>query len=208
MLPRPEPGPSEPLDALNRAQTNPPDALNQSHAIMWGLAGPRTRGRCEPADDSDPLTTAINQPCGRGLEAVLTLSLWHLRQRGSLPADLPAQLNACLVADDPRAMHHRAVLTRWRPILEDHISDWYGAHRDELFRDAEYGRATLDLTLQWSRPTSSFDTTFRAELSTAAKQGSSDAVTWSLIACLNDEAGYEAPGSCARSSATTRHSQR
>ncbi len=171
--------------------------LDPMFETVWGwatdVANTAPEDSIDSSNDDDPLTTAINRPWGKGLEAQLALALWHLRHRDTLPADLPSQLTRCLDPDDSRAMHYRAILARWRPILEDHISDWYETHRDALFRDERVGPATLELTLHWSRPTQDFVATFRDELISTAHAGNRDAITWALIACLNEEDGYDVP---------------
>ena len=141
-------------------------------------------------DGHDALTRAINNPRGRGLQAVLALIGWELRNNGVIRPDFAQVLYDVVRIPGRIGMEYRAILAGRRVFLEAVAPAWLEKNATTLFGDDELGRETFDLTLKYARPTRWFYGRFRDELFTAARRRADHAVTWLLIGALHQEEGY------------------
>ncbi|MFI0771912.1 hypothetical protein ACH4TQ_44605 [Streptomyces sp. NPDC021218] len=181
---------------LAAALANRDSQLAEHLGIVWTWALDLIDISPEPTDSGssfdgfDALTRAINNPRGRGLQAVLALAGWELRNTGMVRADCAQVLNAVLSIPGKIGMEYRAVLAERRVFLESVAPAWFEDNASMLFSDDELGRETFDLTLKYARPTRLFYSRFRDELFAAARRTADHAVAWLLVGMLNEEDGY------------------
>jgi hypothetical protein len=154
-------------------------------------------GRTPDTDDSDSsfdgddaLHRAINNRRGRGLQAMLALAGWELRNNGAIRADFAQVLDDVVRIPGRIGMEYRAILAERRVFLEAVAPAWLETNATTLFSDDETGRETFDLTLKYSRPTRWFYSHFRNDLFAAARRKADHAVAWLLVGALNQEDGY------------------
>jgi hypothetical protein len=87
-------------------------------------------------------------------------------------------------------MEFRAILATRRPLLESLVPEWLDDRAEALFRDADLGPATFDLTLKWARPTPWLYDRFRHDMFASATRNAEHALSHLLIATLHEIAGY------------------
>jgi hypothetical protein len=143
-----------------------------------------------PSDTLDALNRAINNPRGRGLEAVLALAGWELRNNEAIRADFLTVLDDIVHIPGRIGMDYRAILAERRVFLEAVAPAWLEENKTRLFSDDKPGRETFDLTLKYARPTRWFYSRFRDDLFAAAQRRARRAVAWLLIGALEEEDGY------------------
>ncbi|MEO9236814.1 MAG: hypothetical protein ABI418_01855, partial [Jatrophihabitantaceae bacterium] len=168
---------------------------NLDDAWAWAL-GPTTDVPVDddlndPLGEGDALNSAINRPWGRALEAVLALAAWEFRNLGTIRPAFEETLDRLISVPGSVGIEYRAILASKRPLLEGIARSWLDSRAGVvLFSSDAIGRATFDLTLKWSRPTSWFLGKFRTELVAAARRGAAHATAWMLVGALQDEPGY------------------
>lgn len=141
-------------------------------------------------DGQDALFRAINNSRGRGLQAVLALAGWELRNAGTIRPDFTQVLDDVARVSGRIGMEYRAILAERRVFLEAVAPTWLEGNDTTLFSDDESGRETFDLTLKYARPTRWFYSHFCDELFAAARRRADHAVAWLLVGALNEEDGY------------------
>jgi hypothetical protein len=160
----------------------------------WTLAlidrTPDTDNTDRTFDGDDALTRAINNPRGRGLQAMLPLAGWELRNNATIRPDFVQVLDDVVQMPGRIGMEYRAILARRRAFLEAVAPTWLDTNATTLFSDDEIGRETFDLTLKYAQPTQWFYRHFHDELFTAARRRADHAVGWLLVGALNREDGY------------------
>jgi hypothetical protein len=144
----------------------------------------------DPLGEGDALNSAVNRPWGRALEGVLALAAWEFRNLGKIRPAFEETLDRLVSVPGSVGMEYRAILASKRPLLEGIARSWLDSHAGLLFSSDAVGRATFDLTLKWSRPTSWFLGKFRTELVAAARRGAAHATAWMLVGASQDEPGY------------------
>ncbi|WP_228688157.1 hypothetical protein [Amycolatopsis keratiniphila] len=141
----------------------------------------------------DALFRAINGHRGRGLQAILSLAGWEYRNGGVIRPQFVELLDELIQIPGPVGMEYRAVLAQNRRFLEAITKDWLVRRVDALFRDAELGIETFELTLKYAQPTPWLYANLRDELIAAARQNADNAVDTLLVGMLRHETGYEIP---------------
>lgn len=141
-------------------------------------------------DKLDALNRAINNPRGRGLQAILALAGWELRNNETIRADFSTVLNDVVRIPGRIGMDYRAILAARRVFLEAVAPAWLEENTRRLFSDDEPGSESFDLTLKYARPTRWFYSHFRDDLFVAARRRAEHAVAWLLVGALNGEDGY------------------
>jgi hypothetical protein len=174
------------------ADHDAPLAEHLDTAWPWALAALDSPSDTSAEPRNDPLSQAINNPRGRGLQAVLSLAGWEHRHLPVIRPQFLAALDRVLDARGQDGMDCRAILARQRPRLELIAQDWLDRRIDTIFRDEELGSATVDLMLQYSpRITPWLLRNLRDDIIAAALRGAEHAVATLLVGTLDGEPGYE-----------------
>jgi len=171
-------------------------ALSADFADLWAfaaaltLAHPEEHSFSDPLGEDDALNSAIGQPWGKGLYALLALAAWQYRTDKQIPPGLPDLLDAVVAIPDAVGLELRAIIAERRPLLETYVHEWLEQHATTLFGDDTSGQATFDITVKWARPTSWFLNRYRDRLAKAARRGSDRAVHYLLIGAFWQKNGY------------------
>lgn len=163
-------------------------------AWQWAVElirrAPRDQG--PPDTELDPLNRAINTPWGRGLDALLALARWEARNLGTVRTEFTQVLDEIMEISGATGLRLRAILALRRLAMEAIAPEWLEANADSLFRVGELAQETFELTIKWSRPTSSFVARYRRELLDAVRRGAEHAAAWLVLAVLHEEPDYDA----------------
>ena len=174
-------------------------ATKQAWAIVIEAA--RDRGSLSSSnEESDPLTSAINRPCTRAVDAILSLIEYEYKRSGVVPQDALALLTECLGLEGRDGEDHRAILAPRIPFLQAVCSQWFEENLDLLLGSkAPPGLAqmTIDLWLQWGRASKWMLRHFRRLILDAVRRKSERAMQGFLLGVFWDIPGYD-PASCVR----------
>ena len=141
------------LGRLGELDAFPDDVANRAWAQI-GDAFDHREDTSPYVDDHthDPLGQAINRPSMRALDAAFAIGA-----RSDVPdVRLLNLLDRALAVDDVDGLHARAIIARRLSWLRHADPDWYAEHSERILgSDAPdaLGPATLDLYLEWGRPT-------------------------------------------------------
>ncbi len=188
------------INALAR-QHLPLDAIATKQA--WAIVIEEARDRETPSsfsEESDPLTSAINRPCTRAVDAILSLIEYEYKRSGVVPQDALALLTECLGLEGRDGEDHRAILAPRIPFLQAVCSQWFEENLDLLLGSkAPPGLAqmTIDLWLQWGRASKWMLRHFRRLILDAVRRKSERAMQGFLLGVFWDIPGYD-PASCVR----------
>ncbi|MFF0533592.1 hypothetical protein ACFYT3_35155 [Nocardia amikacinitolerans] len=146
----------------------------------------------EPATTTDiARSRTVSGKFGRGLQAAISFAAWEERNNPPIRAQFFNLLDEALKPTSRVGLESRAILAWQRPRLEYIAHDWLNQRVDLVFRDAEYGTPTIDLTLEIGRPTPWLLRNLRDDLVSAALRGAENAVGHLLVGTLHDEPGYD-----------------
>jgi hypothetical protein len=126
---------------------------------VWVLLASEVRRREEPSSilsgAQDPLESAVNRPCTRALEAVLSFMAHEFRSKGQVRPAAFGLLEEALHLGGRNGAEHRAIIATRLGFLRHISQSWVDDHDSLLFgSDAPDGLAqvTADLAVKWSRP--------------------------------------------------------
>lgn len=141
----------------------------------------------------DPLDSAINRPCTRALEAVLSCVAYQFRVHESISPRALELLEDCLRIDGTDGAEHRAILATRLGLLRYVAPEWVDRVADLLFGpEAPEGLAqvTADLAVKWSQPNRWLLERYRSLVRDAVVRGVENALDHLLIAMLWHVPGY------------------
>ncbi|MGY1969016.1 hypothetical protein ACW9HH_32680 [Nocardia gipuzkoensis] len=160
-------------------------------AWAWSVSSlDSSHGEAAVCSLDDALGHALNSARGRGLLALLALADWEHRHT-AVRSDFFDTLDDLIHRPGQAGLEYRAILTIERPRMERIAADWLDQRVDVLFRDAESGSDTVDLSLKYVRATPWLYRTLREEIVAAALRGTENAIAHLLVGMLNGEPGYE-----------------
>ena len=151
-------------------------------------------------EEDDPLTSAINRPCTRAVDAILSLIEYEYKRSGVVPQDALALLTECLGFEGRDGEEHRAILAHRIPFLQVVCPQWFEENLDLLLGSkAPPGLAqmTIDLWLRWGRASEWMLKQFRCHILDAVRRKSEHALQGFLLGVFWDIPGYDA-ASCVR----------
>jgi hypothetical protein len=158
---------------------------------VWQVLQSEVERRDEPSRivdaARDPLEAAINRPCTRALEAVLSFMGHEYRTHGTVRHEALDLLSAILRLEGRDGAEHRAILAPRIGFLRHIASDWVEEHRDELFgmaAPAGLGQLTVDLALKWGQPNSWLLEHFPDAVKNAVRRDVDNALAHYLVAML------------------------
>jgi hypothetical protein len=164
----------------------------------WSILRTEVSRREEPSGivegARDPLESAINRPCTRALEAVLSFMGHEFRAEQDVRPDALGLLESVLQLGDSDGAEHRAIIAPRIGFLRHIAPDWVDTHREQLFGDAapdELGQITVDLALKWGQPNSWLVEQFTHQVKDAVRREVDNALEQYLIATLRETPGYK-----------------
>lgn len=168
---------------------------------VWAFLVAEVDEHGEPSgidEDHDPLETAINRRCTRGLEAVLSFMAFEFREHGAARPAAFDLLERCLRLSGRDGAEHRAILSTRIGFLRYINAPWVDRIDSLMFGDeAPDGLAetTVDTTIKWSQPNRWVLEHHRALVRDAVVRGADRSIDWFIIAMLRAVPGYE-PHDC------------
>ena len=165
----------------------------------WAVLISEASDRSEPSDvvststGPDYLNSAINRPCTRALEAVVSLIAHEYRSSGTVRPAATSLLEDCLRLIGTDGAEHRAVLVSRIGFLLHVLPEWTETHRDLLFGPQApngLGQLSVELAVEWSQPNRWLLENFREAVHNAVKRGTKRAMEHMIIAMLWGCPGY------------------
>ncbi|MEV6648762.1 IS630 family transposase [Amycolatopsis sp. NPDC051371] len=125
---------------------------------IWNILLSEAQNRDEPSGTSgeqfDALTSAINRPCTKALETVLSFLGHEYRLNGTVMPEALELLSSILQLDGRIGVEHRAILATRIEFLRHIAPAWFEQHHGELFggdSPSELGQVTVDLAVRWGQ---------------------------------------------------------
>ena len=165
----------------------------------WAVLVSEASDRSEPSDlisnsaGPDLLTSAINRPCTRALEAVLSFLAYEYRSSEAVRSEATALFEEGLLLPGTDGAEHRAVLASRIGFLLHVLPGWTKANRDLLFGSQApegLGQLTVEQAIEWSRPNPWLLENFREAVRNAVRSDAEHAMEHMIIAMLWECPGY------------------
>ena len=150
--------------------------------------------------EDDPLTSAINRPCTRAVDAILSLIEYEYKRSGVVPQDALALLTECLGLEGRDGEEHRAILAPRIPFLQAVCPQWFEGNLDLLLGSKAppgLAQVTIDLWLEWGRASEWMLRYFHCLILDAVRRKSERAMQGFLLGVFWNIPGYD-PASCVR----------
>jgi hypothetical protein len=167
------------------------------HEEVWTLLEAKVRDRTSPSGivsgARDPLDSAINRPCMRALEAVLSYTAHEFRVSQSISPRALELLEECLSVGGTDGAEYRAILATRLGFLRRVAPDWVDRVADLLLGSAApegLAQVTADLAIKWSQPNRWLLEHYRPLVRDAVARGVDNALDHLLIAMLWHVPGY------------------
>ena len=155
-----------------------------------GTFGPQT----DTGDEEDPYQRAINRPCTRALEVVLSLIANEYRDTEAVRPEAIRLLDVSLRLAGRDGAEHRAVIGPRIGFLRYALEDWTDDNRELLFGDQApngLGQVTVDQAMKWSNsPNEWLLEHFRERVCSAVERQVDNALNHLLVAMLWEVPGY------------------
>lgn len=182
---------------LIQSMANSDVGFDDRRTEIWSILKAEAEDKDQPsgivADASNALETAINRPCTRALQAILSFMGYEHRIDGTVRQEALDLLRQALQLSGLDGAEHRAIIAPRIGFLRHIASDWVEHHRDELFGQTapdELGQTSVDLALKWGQPNRWLLENFPAAVKSAVKSNVDNALTHNLIAMLWQLPGY------------------
>ena len=165
----------------------------------WSVLASEASDRSEPSNivsistGPDHLTSAINRPCTRALEAVISFVAHEYRSRGVVRPEAMTLFEDCLGLGGVDGAEHRAVLASRIGFLLHVMPDWTEANRDLLFGSRApdgLGQLSVVLAIKWSHPNRWLLENYSEAVREAVAGGADRAMEHMVIAMLWGCPGY------------------
>ena len=164
---------------------------------VWRILEAEARDRTAPSGivsgAHDPLESAINRPCTRSLEAVLSFMAQEHRLTGAVRPAAFALLEEALGLEGTDGAEHRAIIATRLSFLRYIAPKWVDDVANMLFGDGApsgLGQITADLAIKWGRPNRWLFERYRPLLRDAVSRGVEHALDHLMIAMLWSITGY------------------
>ena len=145
-------------------------------------------------NEEDPYQRAINRPCTRALEVVLSQIANEHRDTGAVRPAAIRLLDASLCLTGRDGAEHRAVIGPRIGFLRHVLEDWTEDNRELLFGNQApngLGQLTVDQAMKWSSlPNEWLLRNFRARVRDAVERQVNNALSHLLVAMLWEVPGY------------------
>ncbi len=168
----------------------------------WAVLAAEAADRSEPSNivsistGTDHLSSAINRPCTRALEAVLSFVAHEYRSSSTVRPEAISLFEEGLRLTGTDGAEHRAVLASRIGFLLHVLPEWTETNRDLLFGSLApdgLGQLSVELAIEWSQPNQWLLENFREAVRNAAERGAKRAMEHMIIAMLWGDTGYAVP---------------
>ena len=165
----------------------------------WAVLVSEASDRSMPSDlisnstGPDLLTSAINRPCTRALEAMLSFLAYEYRSSETVRSEATALFKEGLQLPGTDGAEHRAVLASRIGFLLHVLPEWTKANRDLLFGSQApegLGQLTVEQAIEWSHPNPWLLENFREAVRNAIRSDAEHAMEHMIIAMLWECPGY------------------
>ena len=165
----------------------------------WSVLASEAYDRSEPSDilsistGPDHLASAMNRPCTRALEAVISFVAYEYRSRGDVRPVAIALFDNSLALVGVDGAEHRAMLASRIGFLLHVLPEWTEANRDLLFGSQApdgLGQLRVELAIKWSQPSEWLLENFPEAVREAVRGGDDRAMEHMVIAMLWGCPGY------------------
>ena len=165
----------------------------------WAVLASEASDRSEPSNvvsistGTDHLSSAINRPCTRALEAVLSFVAHEYRSSGTVRPEAISLFEEGLRLTGTDGAEHRAVLASRIGFLLHVLPEWTETNRDLLFGNRApdgLGQLSVELAIMWSQPNRWLLENFREAVHNAVERGARRAMEHMIIAMLWGDTGY------------------
>ena len=165
----------------------------------WAVLMAEASDRSEPSNivsistGPDFLTSAINRPCTRALQAVLSFLAYEYRSSGTVRPEATVLFEEALRLGGTDGAEHRAVLVSRIGFLLHVLPDWTEANRDLLFGSQApdgLGQLSVEQAIEWGHPNPWLLENFREAVRNAARSDTEHAMEHMIIAMLWECPGY------------------
>ena len=159
----------------------------------WSVLVSEAYDRSEPSDilsistGPDHLANAMNRPCTRALEAVISFVGHEYRSRDDVRPEAIALFEDSLRLVGVDGAEHRAMLASRIGFLLHVLPEWTEANRDLLFGSQApdgLGQLSVELAIEWSRPNRWLLENFTEAVRKAVRDGANRAMEHMVIAML------------------------
>ena len=165
----------------------------------WSVLASEVSDRSEPSNilsistGPDHLASAMNRPCTRALEAVISFVGHEYRSRGDVRPEAIALFEDSLALVGVDGAEHRAMLASRIGFLLHVLPEWTEANRDLLFGSQApdgLGQLSVELAIKWSHPNRWLLENFPGAVREAVRGGADRAMEHMVIAMLWGCPGY------------------
>lgn len=165
----------------------------------WAVLASEASDRSESSDvisnstEPDHLNSAINRPCTRALEAVLSFVAYEYRSSGTVRPEAISLFEEGLRLTGTDGAEHRAVLASRIGFLLHVLPEWTETNRGLLFGPQApdgLGQLSVELAIEWSQPNQWLLENFTEAVYNAVERGTKRAIEHMIIAMLWGCPGY------------------
>ena len=165
----------------------------------WAVLASEASNRSEPSDivsistGPDFLVSAINRPCTRALEAVISLVAHEYRSGGTVRSEAISLFEDALRLVGTDGAEHRAVLASRIGFLLHVLREWIETNRDLLFGSQApngLGQLSVELAIESSPPNRWLLENFPKAIHNAVRVSAEHAMEHMIIGMLWGCAGY------------------
>ncbi len=165
---------------------------------VWALLETQVLQKFEPSvlssdHELDPLDRAINRPCTRALQAVVSFMANEFKQGRSVRREAVELIEATLRLDGHDGAEHRAILAPRLSFLRHVLPEWADANSSLLFGDEapdRLGQLTVDQAIKWGNPNAWLLENFRKQVQDSVVRKVDRALEHYLVAMLWECDGY------------------
>ena len=165
----------------------------------WAVLALEAFDRSEPSNiisistGPDHLTSAINRPCTRALQAVLSFVAHEYRSSGAVRPEATSLFEDSLRLTGTDGAEHRAVLASRIGFLLHVLPEWTETNRDLLFGSQALDgldQLSVEQAIEWSQPNRWLLENFPDTVRKAVRHDADRAMEHMIIAMLWDWPGY------------------
>lgn len=164
----------------------------------WDIVVSAIRDRSDDsailAPRDDPLRTAINRPCTKALEAMVSLMAYDYRRDETIRQEALDIIDESLRLEGWSGAEHRAILATRLGFLLHIAPEWVKARADLLFGDDApegLGQATIDVICRYGRPGRWTYEVARRQILDASGREVDNALAVLMVGMLWEVPGYE-----------------
>ncbi|MEU1160613.1 hypothetical protein ABZ372_07355 [Streptomyces sp. NPDC005921] len=181
---------------LVKALADSDTGFSEGSDYVWNLLISEIRDRSEGSgieDNLDHLTAAINRPCTRALEALLSFLAFERRCGNPMRPDFRDLLESVLLLEGADGAHFRAIIGPRFGFIRYLDEEWFDQNHPLLFGDdapVGMGQLTTDLALHWGQPRRWLLENYKKQVEDAVIREVENSMAQYVVGLLNGFNGY------------------